>query len=112
MQLGEKVQKNVGKGTQAMRKSFKIESVYTGIFKNACFGKMYLTRDGRKAVYLGCDILLGHTLHIEHRNNKSHYYDDGRKFNHRDCSLDIVSEYNNKGEEIIKVETLKILKQK
>lgn len=90
-----------------MRKSFKFESVYTGMFKNAYFGKMYLTRDGRKAVYLGYNTLLGHTLHIEHRNNKSHYYDDGRKFNHRDSGSDIVSEYNNKGEEIIEVETLK-----
>lgn len=41
-----------------------MKEVRKDIFKNAYFGKLYKTRDGRKAIYIG-----GHRCVIENNNN-------------------------------------------
>lgn len=66
------------------------------VFENAYFGKAYLTRDGRKAIYIGsnCD---GHLAVIEGTPYIWEYSDDGTLDEIHACSndrtMDIVSEW-------------------
>lgn len=64
------------------------------VFENACFGKAYLTRDGRKAIYMDskCD---SHWVIVEGTSYIWEYMDDGTPEEALGCSstMDIVSEW-------------------
>lgn len=53
----------------------------SNIFENAQFGQMFITRDGRKAVYLWAINRLYHSLIVEgNPNKKPYHYDNDGKF--------------------------------
>lgn len=65
------------------------------IFENAFFGKVYKTRDGRKAIYLGSfydDKHFPHKIAVENCGTYG-YPDDGTYIKEHDY-LDIVSEWS------------------
>ena len=66
------------------------------IFKDAYFGKMYVTRDGRKAIYFRQDENKWHELIVEGERISLPYQDNGLAFgNHLETpewGEDIVSE--------------------
>ena len=58
------------------------------IFENAYFGKMYKTRDGRKAVYIQEDCCI-----VEGNIDTFSYFDDGHYSIYLESDIDIVSEW-------------------
>lgn len=76
----------------------------SNIFENACFGKVYKTRDGRKAIYIGSTYRNDHALHIDKNgSNFSNdiYNDNGKMVNNKrqaDTPYDIVSEWQEHGQ--------------
>lgn len=73
------------------------------IFENACFGKVYKTRDGRKAIFLG--VSKSHQscyeFRIEGYTTNSYFGFDGSYLvNHRESHCDIVSEWQEPIDEV------------
>lgn len=62
------------------------------IFENAYFGKAYKTRDGRKAIYLGCRDSF-HILSPQDYNGIIAYKENGLVCEGEEQELDIVSEW-------------------
>lgn len=61
----------------------------SNIFENAYFGKMYKTRDGRKAIYIQEDCCI-----VEGNIDAFSYFDDGHfSIPLKECGIDIVSEW-------------------
>ena len=59
------------------------------MFENAYFGKLYKTRDGRKAIYIQEDCCI-----VEGNINTLSYFDDGHyNISLEECDIDIVSEW-------------------
>ena len=68
------------------------------IFENAYFGKVYKTRDGRKALYINCSKKSNiHQLIIENDfMSKRAYYKDGHhEYYKNNMKEDIVSEWQD-----------------
>lgn len=71
----------------------------TNIFKNACFGKAYKTRDGRKAVFYNHHNGYARekanyvTMILENQESIYRWYYDGTATDYQE-HLDIVSEWN------------------
>lgn len=84
------------------------------VFENAYFGKAYLTRDGRKAIYMGsnCD---SHLAVIEGTPYIWEYRDDGTLDENLACSndrtMDIVSEWKDSQFDSEKMRLTGIVKQ-
>ena len=58
------------------------------MFENAYFGKLYKTRDGRKAIYIQEDCCI-----VEGNIDTFSYFDDGHySLSLEECDIDIVSE--------------------
>lgn len=63
------------------------------IFKNAYFGKVYKTRCGRKAIYIGNDTYVKeHILCLEGNFLNYNYYENGKCKAYPNDSTDIISE--------------------